>query len=78
MFSFFRNKGSRAKKGSGSDGYQGPVGAADGGSGERPSVWAGAGEADVELDAAMIGQLVGEAEQEGRAAARSLARGGGR
>ena len=68
------SQGSQAKKGSG---YQGPVGAADGGSGERPSVWAAAGE-DVELDETMVGQLVGEAEQEGRAAARSYARGGGR
>lgn len=55
----------------------GPVGAADGGTGEGESVWADAADEEIELDSGMIGQYVGEAEKESRAAARSLGKSGG-
>ena len=65
---------SRAKKVDG--GQMGPVGAADGGTGEVDSVWADAADEDVELDSEMIGQYVGDAEKESRAAARSFGKPG--
>ena len=49
----------------------GPVGAADGGTGEIDSIWAEADD-EVDLEEGMIGKLVGDAEKEGKAAARSL------
>ena len=51
----------------------GPVGAQDGSSGKRPSIWAAEGEEEAEfLPAEAIGTLTSEADREGRSAARSL------
>jgi hypothetical protein len=53
--------------------YDGPVGAADGSSGKSKSlIWAGDEEEDVQLEDSMIGELQGDAEREGRAAARNV------
>lgn len=49
--------------------YSGPVGAADGSSGEKPSIWAQDGE-KVEVDEDLLGVLDVDAEKEARAAAK--------
>lgn len=54
----------------------GPVGAADGSSGKKKSIWAAEGE-HVELTETMVGRLDPAAEREARLAMRSLASKGG-
>lgn len=54
--------------------YAGPVGAADGSSGKKVNVWAGEDE-DVELPESIMGVLSGDAEREGRLAAKNVGRG---
>lgn len=55
------------------DDYQGPVGAADGSSGKKASIWADEGESEV-LEESMLGQLDTQAEKEGKAAAKHVGR----
>jgi bud site selection protein 31 len=54
--------------------YTGPVGAADGSSGKKAAVWADEDE-EIDLPESIMGVLSGDAEREGRIAAKNIGRG---
>lgn len=67
------NSAVQQKRGGESDRYSGPVGAADGSSGEKATIWARDDEA-VEMDESLLGTQNEDAENEARAAVKHAAK----